>query len=145
MNGWINLYKPSGYSSSYCINLLKKKFKFKKIGHIGTLDPMAEGILPVAINEATKTVRFINKSYKTYYFEVKWGEQTNTYDQEGEVINRSNYIPEIKEILNIKNNFIGEIQQSPPIFSAKKINGVRAYEMARKGIKFELKKIKKKN
>tara|TARA_A100001011_G_scaffold400875_1_gene520385 strand:- start:22831 stop:23721 length:891 start_codon:yes stop_codon:yes gene_type:complete len=144
MNGWINLYKPSGYSSSYCINLLKKKFKFKKIGHIGTLDPMAEGILPVAINEATKTVRFINKSYKTYYFEVKWGEQTNTYDQEGEVINRSNYIPEIKEILNIKNNFIGEIQQSPPIFSAKKINGVRAYEMARKGIKFELKKIKKK-
>ena len=142
--GWINLYKPTGYSSSYCLNLLKKKFKFKKIGHIGTLDPMAEGVLPIAINEATKTVRLINKSKKTYLFDVKWGEQRDTFDIEGIVINKSKYIPNFEEIVDAKNNFIGEIDQRPPDFSAKKINGKRAYELARKGIKFELKKSKKK-
>ena len=143
INGWINLYKPTGYSSSYCLNLLKKKFKFKKIGHIGTLDPMAEGVLPIAINEATKTVRFINKSKKTYLFDVKWGEQRDTLDIEGIVINKSKYIPNFEEIIDAKNKFIGEIDQMPPDFSAKKINGKRAYELARNGKKFELKKSKK--
>ena len=142
--GWINLYKPTGYSSSYCLNLLKKKFKFKKIGHIGTLDPMAEGVLPIAINEATKTVRLINKSKKTYLFDVKWGEQRDTFDIEGNVINKSKYVPNFEEILEAKNKFIGEIDQMPPDFSAKKINGKRAYELARNGKKFELKKSKKK-
>lgn len=144
MNGWINLYKPVGYSSSYCLNLIKKKYKLKKIGHIGTLDPMAEGVLPVAINEATKTVRFINKSKKTYLFDVKWGEQRDTFDIEGNVINKSKYIPKFEEIKKAKNKFIGEIDQRPPDFSAKKINGKRAYELARNGTKFELKKSKKK-
>ena len=144
IDGWINLYKPTGYSSSYCLNLLKKKFKFKKIGHIGTLDPMAEGVLPIAINEATKTVRLINKSKKTYLFDVEWGEQRDTFDIEGVVINKSKYIPNFEEIIEAKNNFIGEIDQIPPNFSAKKINGKRAYELARKGNKFELKKSKKK-
>ena len=144
INGWINLYKPTGYSSSYCLNLLKKKYKFKKIGHIGTLDPMAEGVLPIAINEATKTVRLINKSKKTYLFDVKWGEQRNTFDIEGVVINKSKYVPNFEEIIDAKNKFIGEINQIPPDFSAKKINGKRAYELARNGIKFELKKLKKK-
>ena len=68
INGWINLYKPSGYTSTYCLNLLKKKFNLNKIGHLGTLDPMAQGVLPVAINEATKTVRLVNKLKKTYLF-----------------------------------------------------------------------------
>lgn len=144
MNGWINLYKPVGYSSSYCLNLIKKKYKLKKIGHIGTLDPMAEGVLPVAINEATKTVRLINKSKKTYLFDVKWGEQRDTFDIEGNVINKSKYIPKFEEIKKAKNKFIGEIDQRPPDFSAKKINGKRAYELARNGTKFELKKSKKK-
>ena len=144
MNGWINLYKPTGYSSSYCLNLLKKKYKFKKIGHVGTLDPMAEGVLPIAINEATKTVRLVNKSKKTYLFDVKWGEQRDTFDFEGNVINRSKNIPKLEEIKEAKNKFIGEIDQRPPDFSAKKINGKRAYELARNGIKFELKKLKKK-
>ena len=144
IDGWINLYKPTGYSSSYCLNLLKKKFKFKKIGHIGTLDPMAEGVLPIAINEATKTVRLINKSKKTYLFDVEWGEQRDTFDIEGVVINKSKYIPNFEEIIEAKNKFIGEIDQIPPNFSAKKINGKRAYELARKGNKFELKKSKKK-
>ncbi len=144
VSGWINLYKPSGYSSSYCISLLKKKFKLKKIGHAGTLDPLADGILPVAINEATKTIKFINNKKKTYFFEIKWGEQRDTFDKEGIVINKSNYVPEIKKILLIKKNFVGEVYQNPPIYSAKKINGERAYILARKGIKFKLKKIKKK-
>ena len=143
-NGWINLYKPNGYSSSYCLNLLKKKYKFKKIGHIGTLDPMAEGVLPIAINEATKTVRLINKSKKTYLFDVKWGEQRDTFDIEGNVIEKSKHIPKLEEIVAVKNKFIGEIDQRPPDFSAKKINGKRAYELARKGINFELKSSKKK-
>ena len=144
VNGWVNLYKPSGYSSSYCINLLKKKFNFKKIGYTGTLDPMAEGILPVAINEATKTIQFINNSKKTYFFKIKWGEQRDTFDNEGVITNKSNYIPEIEKILSVRKRFEGEIYQKPPIYSAKKINGVRAYTLARKGIKFDLKKIKKK-
>ena len=121
MNGWINLYKPVGYSSSYCLNVIKKKYKLKKIGHIGTLDPMAEGVLPVAINEATKTVRLINKSKKTYLFDVKWGEQRDTFDIEGNVINKSKYIPKFEEIKKAKNKFIGEIDQRPPDFSAKKL------------------------
>mgnify|MGYP001461523844 CR=1 FL=1 len=144
LNGWINLYKPTGYSSSYCLSLLKKKYRLKKIGHLGTLDPMAEGVLPIAINEATKTIRLINRLKKTYLFEVKWGEQRDTFDIEGKIINKSNCIPNSEEILNVKNNFIGEINQKPPIFSAKKINGARAYQLARNGIKFDLKTIKKK-
>ena len=143
IDGWINLYKPTGYSSSYCLNLLKKKFKFKKIGHIGTLDPMAEGVLPIAINEATKTVRLINKSKKTYLFDVKWGEQRDTFDLEGVVINKSKRVPNLEEVIEVKKRFIGEIDQKPPDFSAKKINGKRAYELARSGKKFELKKSKK--
>jgi len=144
IDGWVNLYKPSGYSSSYCLNLLKKKYKFKKIGHIGTLDPMAEGVLPIAVNEATKTVRFVNKSKKTYLFDVKWGEQRDTFDIEGKTINVSKQIPKIEEIEEVKKKFIGEIDQRPPDFSAKKINGKRAYELARNGIKIQLKKTKKK-
>ena len=142
--GWKNLYKPTGYSSSYCLNLLKKKYKFKKIGHTGTLDPMAEGVLPIAINEATKTVRLINKSKKTYLFDVKWGEQRDTFDIEGTVINKSKYVPNFEEIIEAKKKFIGEIDQTPPDFSAKKINGKRAYELARNGKKFKLKKSRKK-
>ena len=142
-HGWLNLYKPYGYSSFNCLKLLKKKFDINKIGHIGTLDPMAEGILPVAINEATKTVKLLNHSRKTYLFEVKWGAQTNTFDKEGKIINSSDKVPNIEEISNIKNDFVGNISQIPPSFSAKKINGERAYNLARKNIKFKLKKIYK--
>jgi len=145
INAWINLYKPSGYSSAYCLTLLKKKFKLKKIGHLGTLDPMAEGVLPIAINEATKTISLVNKSKKTYSFDVKWGEQTDTFDQEGKIINKSSKIPTYEEIkCEIKKNFLGLIEQTPPSYSAKRINGKRAYEMARDGISFKLHKIKKK-
>ena len=93
MNGWINLYKPSGYSSTFCLNLIKKKFKLKKIGHLGTLDPMAEGVLPIAINEATKTINYINHSKKKYLFEVQWGVETDTLDSEGKVIKTTSDVP----------------------------------------------------
>ena len=121
IDGWINLYKPTGYSSSYCLNLLKKKFKFKKIGHIGTLDPMAEGVLPIAINEATKTVRLINKSKKTYLFDVKWGEQRDTFDIEGTVINKSKYIPNFEEIIEVKINLLVRSIKCHQIFQQKKL------------------------
>ena len=118
--GWINLYKPTGYSSSYCLNLLKKKFKFKKIGHTGTLDPMAEGVLPIAINEATKTVRLINKSKKTYLFDVKWGEQRDTFDIEGTVINKSKYVPNFEEIIEVKKKIYWWDRSNATRFFSKK-------------------------
>ncbi len=136
MNGWINLYKPSGYSSTFCLNLIKKKFKLEKIGHLGTLDPMAEGVLPIAINEATKTINYINHSKKKYLFEVQWGVETDTLDSEGKVIKKTSNVPGKKEVINILHLFKGAIEQEPPKYSAKKINGRRAYDLARKGEAF---------
>ena len=86
LQGWINLYKPIGISSFSAIYKIKKKFNIKKIGHAGTLDPNAEGILPIAINKATKLIPFINSNSKKYYFKIKWGEQTTTDDADGEII-----------------------------------------------------------
>jgi len=144
INGWFNLYKPQGYTSTYCLNLIKKRFNLNKIGHIGTLDPMAEGVLPIAINEATKTISYINKNKKTYLFEVKWGSKTDTMDSDGEIIDKIEFVPEKKKIEKAIKCFVGTIEQLPPKFSAKKINGKRAYQLARARIKFELGKIKKK-
>lgn len=143
INGWINLYKPKGYTSTYCLNLLKKTFKIKKLGFTGTLDPMAEGVLPIAINEATKTIGLVNKSRKRYFFQVKWGEQTNTFDSEGDVTNSSEKIPDLNSIKEKVKKFIGKNYQTPPIFSAKKINGKRAYQLARNGIEIKLKEVEK--
>ena len=140
VHGWINLYKPTGFTSSYCLNLLKKKFKLKKIGHIGTLDPMAEGVLPIAINEATKTIPLINKSKKTYFFEVNWGKQTNTLDSEGDVINISKIIPSCEDIKKAIKKFIGKINQSPPKFSAKKLMEKEHTSLLEKELNLSLKK-----
>ena len=93
IQGWINIYKPIGISSFKTLNKRKTKFKIDKIGHAGTLDPMAEGILPIAIGRATKLIQFINVSKKEYDFEIKWGEQTSTDDREGKIIATSNKIP----------------------------------------------------
>ena len=90
LQGWINLFKPKGISSFSAIYKIKKKFNIKKIGHAGTLDPEAEGILPIAINKTTKLIPFVNISSKKYLFKIKWGEQTSTDDLEGEIINYSN-------------------------------------------------------
>jgi tRNA pseudouridine55 synthase len=139
MNGWINIYKPKGYTSTYCLNVLKSKFKLKKIGHAGTLDPLAEGILPVAIGEATKSIPYLSELKKTYFFEATWGKETSTLDAEGEVTNSSLVIPSKEDIQKKLHSFIGLINQVPPRYSAKKINGERCYNLARNNQPFDLK------
>ena len=136
--GWINLYKPSGISSFSAIYKIKKKFNLKKLGHAGTLDPNAEGILPIAINKTTKLIPFVNLNSKKYLFKIKWGEQTSTDDSEGEIINRSNKIPKDNEIDKIINSFLGYVEQIPPKASAVKVNGKRAYSILREKKKFTL-------
>ena len=144
LNGFINIDKPLELSSNKVVSEVKRLlfpiFGKVKIGHTGTLDPMASGVLPVAIGEATKTVQFQMENIKTYIFTIKFGIQTSTDDMQGDIIKTSNVIPTISEIEKVIPQFIGKIEQVPPIFSALKINGVRAYELARKNIKVEMKK-----
>ena len=138
--GWLNVYKPINISSFGVLKKIKKKFLLNKIGHAGTLDPLAEGILPVAIGKTTKLIQFVSNQIKEYEFEIKWGEQTSTDDREGEVIDRSFNIPNYKDI-NIKlKELTGTILQAPPKASAIKINGVRAYKLFRTNKEFEVKK-----
>lgn len=120
----------------------KKSLNIKKIGHAGTLDPLACGVLPLAIGEATKTTRFLVDSTKEYKFTVQWGIATTTADKEGEVIETSDVLPSEKQTIKNLDQFIGEIEQTPPAYSAIKINGKRAYSLARKGIEFEIPKRK---
>ena len=138
LQGWINLFKPKGISSFSAIYKIKKNFNIKKIGHAGTLDPSAEGILPIAINKTTKLIPFVNISSKKYLFTIKWGEQTSTDDSEGEVINYSNKTPSEEEINRIVNSFIGYQNQIPPKASAVKVNGKRAYAVLRENKNFSL-------
>ena len=140
LQGWINLYKPYGISSFSAIYKIKKKFNIKKIGHAGTLDPGAEGILPIAINKTTKLISFINLDSKKYFFRIKWGEQTTTDDQEGQIINLSSNIPSDENIQKIINSFLGYIDQVPPKASAAKLNGKRAYLLLREKKIFNLSK-----
>jgi len=138
IQGWINLYKPKNISSFKAINKIKKHFSFKKIGHAGTLDPLAEGILPVAIGKTTKLIPFIQSDLKCYKFTVYWGTQTSTDDTDGNVIRRSHIIPNLKDIKNNLNKFIGFNLQTPPKVSAVKINGQRAYILARRNKDFKI-------
>ena len=138
VQGWINLYKPVGISSFSALYKVKKKFNFNKIGHAGTLDPNAEGILPVAINKATKLIPFISSNSKQYNFKIKWGEQTSTDDTEGNIINYSNKIPDSDEIKKVIKFFLGFTNQVPPKASAVKVNGKRAYAILREKENFFL-------
>ena len=139
-SGWLNVYKPINITSFGVLKKIKKNFFFNKIGHAGTLDPLAEGILPVAVGKTTKLIQFISNQIKEYEFEIKWGEQTSTDDREGDVIDRSFNIPNYKDI-NIKlKELTGTILQAPPKASAVKINGVRAYKLLRSNKEFEIKK-----
>ncbi|MBD1147269.1 tRNA pseudouridine(55) synthase TruB [Pelagibacterales bacterium SAG-MED31] len=140
LQGWINLYKPTRISSFAAIKKIKRKFNIKKIGHAGTLDPNAEGVLPIAINKTTKLISFINSDLKEYFFKIKWGEQTTTDDAEGEILNFSNKIPNEENIKIILNNFLGYTDQLPPKASAIKVNGRRAYSILRDKIDFNLNK-----
>ena len=138
VQGWLNVYKPRGISSFNVVYKIKKKFNLKKIGHGGTLDPLAEGVLPIAIGKTTKLIPFINKNIKEYEFKIKWCEQTNTDDSEGEEIARSLKIPSPLEINNQILKLKGSILQKPPLASAIKINGKKAYQLLRSKKKFHI-------
>jgi tRNA pseudouridine55 synthase len=133
VNGWVVLDKPVGMTSTHAVSRLKHIFNAKKAGHAGTLDPLASGILPIAFGEATKTVPFVQDGEKAYRFTVRWGAETDTDDSDGEITAQSQLRPAPEDILAQLPNFIGTIQQKPPAFSAIKINGERAYDLARDG------------
>jgi len=138
ISGWINLNKPEGVTSNDAVMILKRALGFPKIGHAGTLDPLASGILPIALGEATKLVQYMMEDDKVYSFDVAWGEQRSTDDREGEVIATSPHRPTAIEINAVLPDFIGIIQQRPPAFSAIKVDGKRAYDLARAGEEVDL-------
>ena len=139
VDGWIALDKPTGLTSTQAVSRLKRVYNAKKAGHAGTLDPLASGLLPVAFGEATKTVPFVQDGEKAYRFTVKWGVETDTDDSEGRNTRESDERPTRAAIEALLPRFIGEIQQTPPQFSAIKIAGERAYDLAREGEQVELK------
>ena len=138
INGWINLDKPTGVSSTQAVGRLKFLFNAKKAGHAGTLDPLASGVLPVAFGEATKTVPIVQDGVKAYRFRVRWGEESATDDAEGEIVSRSDRRPGPAEIEAVLPRFVGYVLQTPPTFSAIRIEGARAYDLAREGESFEI-------
>lgn len=138
VSGWLVVDKPAGITSNAVVNKVKWAFNAKKAGHAGTLDPEATGVLAVALGEATKTVPFVTDALKAYEFTVRLGQATNTDDAEGEVIAQSDARPTDAEIKEALSPFVGEIMQVPPKFSAVKIDGQRAYKMARDGEEVEL-------
>jgi tRNA pseudouridine55 synthase len=133
VHGWVVLDKPSGMNSTHAVSRLKRIFNAKKAGHAGTLDPLATGILPIAFGEATKTVPFVQDGEKAYRFTVRWGTETDTDDADGRIAAQSDLRPTVAEILALLPGFIGTILQLPPSYSAIKINGERAYDLARDG------------
>ncbi|WP_294381955.1 tRNA pseudouridine(55) synthase TruB [uncultured Clostridium sp.] len=138
MNGVLNIFKPKGMSSFDAVRVVKKVAGTGKVGHTGTLDPEATGVLPICIGRATKIIDYIMDSEKVYEVTLKLGIRTTTYDLEGEVLEERDpsHLTE-EEILNSINSFKGEYSQIPPMYSALKQNGVRLYELARKGIEVE--------
>lgn len=138
MNGWVILNKPLGMSSTQASTAVKRICGMKKAGHAGTLDPLASGVLPIALGEATKAIPYMVNCRKAYAFRIIWGEARTTEDAEGEVVATSNHRPNEQEIVAILPQFRGEITQIPPRFSAIKIQGKRAYELARAGEQVEM-------
>jgi len=139
VHGWLNLDKPLGLSSSQAVSRVQRAFDAKKAGHGGTLDPLATGILPIAFGEATKTAAYAMDGSKTYYFGVRWGEARSTDDREGEVIETHDHRPAAQQIESSLAAFVGTIEQIPPRYSAIKIDGRRAYDLARRDEAVELK------
>ena len=135
MNGVINIYKNTGMTSFDVVAIVRRVAKMKKVGHTGTLDPAASGVLPVCLGKATKIIDYIMENKKVYRVNLKLGMVTDTYDLEGEVLREEDASHITKdEILNCINSFVGTIDQVPPMYSALKQNGVRLYELARQGI-----------
>jgi len=138
IHGWVLLDKPHDMTSTEAVSKVRRLFDAKKAGHAGTLDPLATGLLPIALGEATKTVPVAQEGDKTYRFTVKWGETTTTLDAEGEIVARSDVRPARADIEAVLADFTGEIDQVPPKFSAIKVDGARAYDLAREGVEVEL-------
>jgi tRNA pseudouridine55 synthase len=139
VHGWLVLDKPQSITSTHALNKVKRLFNADKAGHAGTLDPLATGILPIAFGEATKTIPHVVDSAKEYRFLVRWGVETTTDDAEGDMTQESAYRPLLDAIEAALPAFRGSIMQTPPRFSAIKIEGERAYDLAREGEAFELK------
>ena len=138
VHGWIVLDKPVGMTSTHAVSVVKRLTQAKRAGHAGTLDPLASGCLPIALGEATKTVPFVMDGRKLYRFTVRWGEERDTDDAEGRVTETSTLRPTAEAIRALLPGFTGLIQQIPPRFSAIKIEGERAYDLARDGEAVEL-------
>jgi tRNA pseudouridine55 synthase len=132
-HGWLILDKDVGQTSTAAVAALKRLFRAKKVGHAGTLDPLASGVLPIAFGEATKTVSFVMDGQKTYRFKVRWGVETDTDDSEGRLLSETAQRPSPEAIRALLPRFTGIIEQTPPRYSALKIEGERAYNLARDG------------
>lgn len=139
IHGWVCLDKPLEMGSTQAVSRIRRLFDANKAGHAGTLDPLASGILPIALGEATKTVPFMMDAQKVYRFSIQWGASTTTLDREGEVTARSDMRPTPDQVAAALLAFVGEIDQVPPAYSAIKVDGQRAYDLARDGQAVELK------
>jgi len=138
VHGWIILDKPVGMTSTHAVSMVKRLFQAKRAGHAGTLDPLASGCLPIALGEATKTVPFVMDGRKLYHFTIRWGEERDTDDAEGRVIETSDRRPSPDDVRAVLPSFTGVIEQVPPRYSAIKVEGERAYDLARDGEAVEL-------
>ncbi len=138
-NFWLNIDKPKDFSSAKVVAIVKRITKAKKVGHSGTLDPFATGVLPIAVNKATKTCSYITDAAKKYYFEITWGQFRDSDDLTGQTIQSSDARPTSLQIISVLAKFVGKIQQTPSIFSAIKIDGQRSYDLARQGIDVQMK------
>ena len=138
VHGWLNVDKPVDVTSTQVVGILKRLFNAQKCGHGGTLDPLADGILPIAFGEATKTVQWAMDADKEYVFTIEWGRTTSTLDAEGEIVATSDVRPTQDAIEDALEQFEGDIEQVPPKYSAIKVDGERAYDLARDGEEFEI-------
>ena len=138
VSGWVCLDKPWNLGSTQAVSRVRRAFQAQKAGHAGTLDPLAEGVLPIALGEATKTVPFLMEASKTYRFTIAWGVETATFDTEGEITARSDVRPTPEAVTAALPRFLGEVSQVPPAYSAVKVEGERAYDLARDGVAVEL-------
>lgn len=133
LNGWLVIDKPSGMTSTDVVNRVRRRLDARKVGHGGTLDPLATGLLPLAFGEATKTVAYVMDGDKTYRFTVRWGQATDSDDAEGTIVEERPERPTRAAIEAVLPRFVGEVEQVPPVFSAIKVDGHRSYDLARDG------------
>ena len=139
VSGWVCLDKPYDLTSTTAVSRVRRIYNAQKAGHAGTLDPLATGVLPIALGEGTKTVPFLVDADKTYRFTIEWGRTTDTFDREGATTATSDRRPTEAEVAAALPAFVGEIEQVPPAYSAIKVDGERAYDLARAGEAVELK------